>query len=128
MRTFVVFMLFLMALSPCFAGAPAAIDLYVSPDGNDANTGSKEKPLATITKARDAVRPMIAAGLKAPVNVYLRGGTYRLDEPLAFGPQDSGAEDFAVTYAAQPGETVVVSGGRPITGWKRGCRSPSTCW
>ncbi len=120
MRTFVVLMLFLMVLSPCFAGAPAAIDLYVSPDGSDANPGSKEKPLATITKARDAVRPMIAAGLKAPVNVYLRGGTYRLDEPLAFGPQDSGAEEFAVTYAAQPGETVVVSGGRPITGWQRG--------
>jgi hypothetical protein len=102
-------------------GTPAtATDLYVAPGGDDANAGKQDKPLATIAKARDAVRKLIAAGLKSDVNVYLRAGVYRLNKPLTFGPEDSGTESYAVTYAAHPGETVVVSGGQAITGWKQG--------
>ena len=120
MRTFLASILLLIVSSPSFAAAPAAVEFFVAPNGSDASPGTREKPFATIAKARDAVRPLIAAGLKSPVNVYLREGTYRLNEPLAFGPAGLGDEKFAVTYAAQPGETVVISGGRPISGWKRG--------
>jgi hypothetical protein len=98
----------------------AGAELVVAPDGDDANPGSREKPFATIAKARDAVRRLVAEGPKENVTVVLRGGTYELSEPLAFGPEDSGTEKFAVTYAAAPGEKVVVSGGRKITGWKKG--------
>lgn len=102
-------------------GTPAvATDLYVAPGGDDANPGTQDKPLATVARARDAVRQQIAAGLKADVTVHLRAGIYRIGKPLVFGLEDSGNENFAVTYAAHPGETVVISGGRPITGWKRG--------
>jgi len=93
---------------------------FVAPSGSDANPGTKGKPFATIAKAKDAVRHLIAAGLESDVKVCLREGTYRLDEPLVFGPEDSGTDKHAITYAAYPGEKVVVSGGRPITGWKRG--------
>ncbi len=103
------------------SGTPAnATDIFVAPGGDDANAGTQDKPLATIAKARDAVRQLIAAGLKSDVHVYLRAGVYRLREPLTFGPEDSGNETYAVAYTAHPGETVVVSGGQPITGWKRG--------
>ena len=54
------------------------------------------------------------------MNVLLRHGVYELSEPLVFGPEDSGSEQFAVTYAAQLGENVIVSGGRKISSWKRG--------
>ncbi|MBI3854538.1 MAG: right-handed parallel beta-helix repeat-containing protein [Planctomycetes bacterium] len=82
-------------------------DAYVSPAGKDTNPGTKEAPFATIARARDAVRT------KA-VTVHLRAGTYFLPETLVFKPEDSG-----VTYAADPGATVVVSGGRRIEGWKK---------
>jgi len=98
----------------------AAADLFVAPDGSDSNPGSLQKPFATIARARDAVRQQIGEGLQSNVTVHLRGGTYRLSEPLVFGPEDSGDDDFAITYAAQPGQTVVLSGGRPITPWQRG--------
>ncbi len=52
--------------------------------------------------------------------VLIRGGTYRLERPLVFGPEDSGTERHAITYAARPGEKVVLSGGRKIAGWRRG--------
>ena len=61
------------------SGTPAnAIDIFVAPGGDDANAGTQDKPLATITKARDAVRQLIAAGLKSDVHVYLCAGVYRV--------------------------------------------------
>ena len=121
MRLPFAFLVLLSACSFAWTATPASsADLFVAPGGDDANPGTQEKPLATIAKARDAVRQQIAAGLKSNVNVTLRAGTYRLQEPLTFGPEDSGTENYAVTYAAQPGETVVISGGEPIAGWKRG--------
>ncbi len=101
-------------------GAPPRADLYVAPDGNDDNPGTADAPLATIARARDLLRPRIAAGLDSDLLVLVRGGNYRLERPLAFGPEDSGTECHAVTYAARPGEKVVLSGGRKIAGWRRG--------
>jgi hypothetical protein len=40
------------------------------------------------------------------------GGTCHLDAPLGFGPEDSGAENAPVVYAAATGEKAVLSGGR----------------
>ena len=48
------------------------------------------------------------------MTVWLRGGTYYQKETLVFGPQDSGTEDCPITYAAYPGETPVICGGREI--------------
>jgi hypothetical protein len=99
---------------------PPHADLYVAPNGNDSNPGTAEAPLATLDRARDLLRPRIAAGLTADVTVLIRGGTYRLEQPLIFGPEDSGTAQHSVTYAAWPGEKVVLSGGRIISGWRRG--------
>jgi len=97
-----------------------AADFYVSTSGNDANPGTKAKPFATLQRARDAVRKKIAAGLTADVLVHVRGGTYRLAEPVVFGPVDSGTEKHRVVYAAYPGERPIFSGGRVLKGWKPG--------
>jgi len=49
--------------------------------------------------------------------VYIRDGDYYLDLPLVFDPQDSGTPDNPITYAAYPGESPRLSGGRVIDGW-----------
>lgn len=51
---------------------------------------------------------------------HCRAGTYRITEPIVFGPEDSGTEKHSITHAAAPGDKVVISGGRPIAGWKKG--------
>ncbi|WP_329423859.1 right-handed parallel beta-helix repeat-containing protein [Streptosporangium sp. NBC_01495] len=79
-------------------------ELYVSPSGDDAWPGTREQPLATLTRARD-----LARGTGAVVN--LLAGTHRLAETFHLTEADSG-----VTYRAE-GEAVV-SGGRRITGWR----------
>jgi hypothetical protein len=101
--------------------------LYVSPAGNDAwsgklaepNSAKTDGPFATLARARDAIRSMQSRHpLHQPVTVYVRGGVYALSAPLVFLPEDSGTAKCPITYAAYPGEKVVLSGGRAITGWK----------
>jgi hypothetical protein len=106
----------------------AETDYYVAPDGNDswsgrlpAPDGTGDGPFGTLQRARDAVRRLQADGPRGePVTVMLRGGTYRMSEPFVLEPHDSGSEPAPITYAAYPGEKPILSGGRPITGWKRG--------
>ena len=101
-----------------FATAATATDFYVAPNGADADPGTGSKPFATPARAMAAVRGLVSSGLKTDARVVLRGGTYALGAPLVFTHADSGTTDHAITYAAAPGETVVISGGREITNWK----------
>jgi hypothetical protein len=102
------------------AAEPPNAHLYVAVDGKDTNPGTAEAPLAGVARARDLLRPRLAAGMISDVLVLIRGGTYRLEQPLVFGPEDSGNDRHSITYAAWPGEKVVLSGGRKIGDWKRG--------
>ena len=105
--------------------AEASLELYVSPAGDDNNSGTEEKPFASLLRARDAVREQIKTAQTDDIVIFLRGGTYELKEPLVFGPQDSGIDKFSITYRAYPAEKPIISGGRRITGWKPG---PGKIW
>ncbi len=98
----------------------AGSDFCVAPDGKDANPGTADKPFASVARAREAVRQIAAGGLNHDVVVSIRGGVYPQTETLVFGPEDSGTEQYSITYAAAAGEEVVLSGGRMISGWKKG--------
>jgi len=95
-------------------------DLFVSPRGSDGNPGTMQSPFRTPGRARDAVRSLKNAGggLKEPVTVYLRGGTYYLKEPLVLIPDDGGTPGCPITYAAYRNERPVISGGQPLSDWK----------
>lgn len=101
---------------------------FVSPRGNDRwsgkldrpNTAHTDGPFRTIIRARDAIRQLKATGEPASsIRVYLRGGIYRLHQPIVFTPQDSGTKAAPILYEAYPGEIPVLSGGMTITGWHR---------
>ena len=93
-------------------------DLYVSTDGCDSSQGTEQSPFATLARARDAVRELKGKS-EGPVTVLVRDGTYYLEEPLLLGPDDSGSSESPVTYAAYPGESVTLSGGRKLScEWK----------
>jgi hypothetical protein len=118
---------FLIAL-PALAENPPA-DFYVSPQGNDhwsgrladAKPDGSDGPLATVARAQTLVRELKAkAERPRPIVVEIRGGTYYLAQPIAFGPDDSGTASAPVIYRAYAGQRPVLSGGRPITGWKVG--------
>jgi hypothetical protein len=114
----------------CFGVTPDPFptgDFYVSTDGSDDWSGSLPKPnaqrtdgpFASLERARDAVRKFKARPSTKDVVVLIRGGLYRLSKTVVFGLKDSGKGEFAVTYAAYPGEKPVFSSGREIKGWKK---------
>ena len=107
-----VFSLAFGAFQPVVAKALAADNatFYVAEDGDDDNPGTKEEPFFTLHRARDAVRE-IKRTARGPITVVVRAGTYYLDAPLVFGPEDSGTAEAPITYAAYPGELVTISGG-----------------
>ena len=97
----------------------AEADLFVSPHGDDAHPGTAEQPLQSFARAQQRIREQLAAGPPRDWKVLFRAGTYFLQEPLEFGPADSAPQGHGVTYAAYPGEEVVISGGERIDGWRK---------
>lgn len=101
--------------------APAKQDaqtlLFVSKNGNDANDGTKNKPFATLEKARDAVRERIRGGKLPPggVKILIRGGEYRLTHTFELDERDSGTPEAPITYQAFEGEKVTFVGGDTLS-------------
>ena len=60
-------------------------ELYVSPTGNDTNTGTVSAPLQSLAAARHVVRAYVG---KEAVTVHVADGIYYLPETLVFSPQD----------------------------------------
>ncbi len=87
----------------------AATELHVSPTGRDSNTGTRDRPLATLGRAVAAARATGPAGTR----ILLQPGTYVLREPIVLSPADSG-----LTIEGMPRSNVTLSGGRRVTGWK----------
>ena len=93
-------------------------DFYVAPYGDDSNPGTKQKPFATLSRARDAIRELKKKRPKGDITVRIRGGTYRFTETVVFGLEDSGSEDQVITYAAYTGERPIFTSGVHVTGWQ----------
>lgn len=86
---------------PCsaqFTAPVAGTIYYVTPTGDDDNTGDFTHPWRTIQKAADT--------LVAGDTVYIRTGTYH-EQAV---PQNSGSAGQPITYAAYPGETATIDG------------------
>lgn len=84
-----------------------AAGIYVAMTGNDANPGTKARPLATIQAAVNKLQPGDTC--------LVRGGTYR--ETVTF-PR-SGTADKPITLKPYGNERVTMSGCEPVTGWTR---------
>jgi hypothetical protein len=107
------------------ANSVSAVELFVSPDGRDRWPGTQSRPFATLERAQRAVRARTAT-MRSDIVVNLRGGTYRLREPLRLSSEagDSGEHGHRVYYQAYgygtpAHERVVISGGHRVTGWRR---------
>ena len=98
-----------------------ALDLYVSPQGNDGWTGHSAQtngsqtdgPLASLNGARLALRKL-PRPLTEPVQVIFAAGTYRINQEVAFTALDSGEANAVISYVAAPGAEVVMDGGQTL--------------
>lgn len=115
------------AMAVAFAADALAADFFVSTDGNDAWSGKpakptkdkKDGPFATLQRARDAIRKLKKDGGlgEHDVRVLVAEGEYALAKPLELTAEDSGTEKARIVYRAVPGQRVVLSGGKRVTGF-----------
>lgn len=105
----------MMVTTAAQASAASTATIVVAPGGNDSNPGTLQRPIATLAHAQELAR---AQSADRDVVVDLAGGIYRLAAPLTFTSADSGRNGHTVTWQALPGQTPVVSGGRPVRGWR----------
>ncbi|MEE4312608.1 MAG: right-handed parallel beta-helix repeat-containing protein [candidate division KSB1 bacterium] len=100
--------LMIILMSPC--GIFAA-DFYVAVNGSDVNPGTMDAPFATLGRARDHIRSL---GGTDAVTVWIRNGTYVLDESFVLKEADSGSAARPIEYRAWPGEKTRLSGGNAL--------------
>lgn len=110
------------SLTIFMALASTAADVWVSTSGNDSNPGTQDQPVKSLLMAQRKVREMRRLNDKSienGVNIVVTDGTYRLEEPLLFRPEDSGSEESVTTIKAAQGAKPVISGGIEISGWSK---------
>jgi hypothetical protein len=118
----------LTLVSAVVLAASAKPDLYVAPAGSDTwsgklperNAAGTDGPLASLRCAQELVAALRRQqpDRDRPVVVGVRGGTYFLQDPLAFGPDDAGTEKSPTIYEAVGDERPVFSGGVRISNWQ----------
>jgi len=106
--------LFCVAISS--HGAPVFREFFVSPDGDDANAGTKKSPFKTVTHARDVIRA-VSEKMTGDIIINLRGGHYYITSPVEFSPADSGHNGFSIVYRAYKKEVPIINGGVLVTNW-----------
>jgi hypothetical protein len=95
-----------------------AVEFFVAPAGNDSNPGTREKPFASLEKARDAIRAFKAGGaLAGPVAVRLLPGEYNVTKTFELTAADSGGPSSPVIYRADQPGTAVLYGGKRLAGF-----------
>jgi hypothetical protein len=109
----------LVSPTPAVSGpnTSTVADFYVASNGNDSWPGTLAQPFRTVDHARIAVQGLKAHVSGRMIRVLIRAGTYYLPSTWTFSGQDSGTSATPILYANYPGESPVISGGQPITGW-----------
>jgi len=113
----VLLLIFGIISSPC----GAATEIYVSPNGNDSNSGASNSPLKTLGAAKNKVRTIVQAGLPTGgIRVNFAGGTYPYSSATVLsGSADSGASGKPIIYRPWGGANVTFDGTKDIgnSGW-----------
>ena len=94
------------------------VAFFVSPYGDDHNTGARKAPFQTIEKARDAIRIARKGNPELSAVVTIEGGVYHLENPVIFSSEDSGTENAPVVYKAAKGEEPVFRGSCEVKNWQ----------
>src|SRR5262245_44451650 len=101
--------LFVAACYCVVANSPTwATDLYIAPDGSDANSGTRRKPFATLERAREEIRRLKLAARTSPdarsapqgFTVWLNGGDYPRTNTFELEEADSGAPGAPIVWRA----------------------------
>lgn len=91
--------------------------IYVDGEsGDDYGAGTKENPLKTVIEAKNRVRKF-KNFIDSDFYVYIKSGTYYIEDTLVFDENDSGINGYNIVYDVYGGDKVCFSGAEFIDGW-----------
>lgn len=93
--------------------------IYLSPNGNDNNIGTFEKPFASLIRARDMAREHRKANENQSIEIIAMEGEYFMDQPLELTIEDSGSHYSPLIIRSEDGKKAIFYGGRHLTGFER---------
>ena len=94
--------------------------IYLSPAGNDSNTGTRDNPLASLNAARDRAREYRKANPNTQlVEVIALEGTYYMLQPLTLTIEDNGPAGSSLVFKSETGKKAVFSAGVEISGFEK---------
>ena len=101
------------------AGNNVFAQFFVSPNGDDSNSGTYEQPFLTIERAQQAVRE-INKDMTGDIYVFVAPGKYYIQHALKFDEQDSGFNGHQVHYKSlgAPGSARLIGGDKFTGEWK----------
>lgn len=98
-------------------------DIFVSPDGDDSNSGTENAPLKTLEGAKNVLKTYKDKDIEESVTVWFYGGTYVFTEETVFT-----SDDYSdVLFRNIPDEEVIFSGSFDITDWRESTVNGKTC-
>ncbi len=94
-----------------------AYDFYVSPDGSDSNSGTKDRPVATIARAVDRAAKLIEVRgyPKEGITIHIGEGVYRFDDSIKIGAAFNGTENMPIVIKPYDGARVQIIGGEQFS-------------
>lgn len=116
-----------MPVASSKAWSPRLGTFYVSTNGDDGSDGAsptskgKSGPFKTPARALQAAKDLKqrqGGSWQQPVSIFIREGTYCLDQPLVIDAGFSGTTEAPFLIAAFPGERVILSAGEKVSQWK----------
>ena len=117
MKKATIILISLLFILPLTAG-----EIWVSPSGKDSNPGTQNAPFLTITQALKQAREwrrLSDPSIKGGISIILKDGIYQQERTLFIRPEDSGTDESPTRIVAAQGAKPVISGGMPVTNWKK---------
>ncbi len=98
---------------------PVHKELYISPDGDDNNTGEKDSPFKTLTRVRDEIAKL-NDDMEGDIIVNFSEGYHYVPEAIDFTNEHSGKNGYDIIFrGSDEGEKPIIGGGKQITGWEQ---------
>ncbi|MCY1723328.1 right-handed parallel beta-helix repeat-containing protein [Prolixibacteraceae bacterium Z1-6] len=119
MNRFIPFFLFVSIVLLMVACSSAKTNFYVSPSGDDENSGSKLDPFLTIEKAKEALQQSIEKDCAEDRTIWLADGYYEIEKPIVFDATDFGTRVCKISIKAENEANPVISGGKLVKSWTK---------
>lgn len=119
LRTIFSLLALMMISIPLFAQ-----EFFVSPEGNDSNTGTSYQPFKSPGKALQAAFTYLSVNSAGDCTIWFNEGVYPVDKPLHF-PNNATLGSNHLYLKNMPGTNPVISGGLVIENWEQ---LPGNVW